>query len=143
MKTPDQRLRLLAEDTEDLTVLSTILQDAVVAVGDLAYERRARRFVAVFSRYRWERGERQRVRAGLTLRGVLAAQLRGIDRRRPADALELLAIRSTDAAGGDAAILLEFAGGSSIRLTVECIDAELRDLGEPWGAAHHPRHALD
>ena len=35
---PPARLRLLAEDADDLTVISAALQDAVAKVGDIACE---------------------------------------------------------------------------------------------------------
>src|SRR5205807_2162181 len=47
-------LRLRAEDAEDLAVISACLQDALVSVRDLAYDRGARRFVFVANRFRWE-----------------------------------------------------------------------------------------
>src|SRR5437764_3732668 len=51
----DGRLRLRAEDAEDLAVISACLQDALVSVRDLAYDREARSFVLVANRFRWER----------------------------------------------------------------------------------------
>ena len=47
-------LRLLAEDEEDLKIISAHVQDAVVRVGDLAYLPKARRFALLLNRYRWE-----------------------------------------------------------------------------------------
>ena len=51
---PDRGLRLRAEDDEDLAVISACLQDALVSVRDLAYDRDARTFVLVANRFRWE-----------------------------------------------------------------------------------------
>ena len=59
-------LRLLAEDPDDLAVVSAALQDAVAKVGDIVFEPRARRLTIVFNRYRWEAGG-QRVRSALQL----------------------------------------------------------------------------
>ncbi|MBF5066143.1 DUF2948 family protein, partial [Salmonella enterica subsp. enterica serovar Istanbul] len=39
-------LKLIAFDSEDLSVISAHLQDAVLTVGDLAYVPKDRRFVA-------------------------------------------------------------------------------------------------
>jgi hypothetical protein len=35
---------------------------------------------------------------------------------------------------------LVLAGGGAIRLTVECIDAELVDMTQPWAARGTPDH---
>jgi hypothetical protein len=36
--------------------------------------------------------------------------------------------------------VLSFSGGGAIRLDVECIDAHLSDLTEPWPAKAKPKH---
>lgn len=51
--TPD-RLKLRAHDLADLAVLSAALQDALVAVGDMAWLPQEHRFVLVANRFRWE-----------------------------------------------------------------------------------------
>ena len=58
-------LRLLAEDAEDLAVISAAMQDAVAKVGEITYEAKARRLTIGFNRYRWETGKSERVRSGL------------------------------------------------------------------------------
>src|SRR5260370_7067427 len=57
---PDQgaALKLRAEDAEDLAVISACLQDALVAVRDLAYAPQERSFLFVANRFRWENGLR-------------------------------------------------------------------------------------
>jgi hypothetical protein len=37
-------------------------------------------------------------------------------------------------------VTLAFAGGGAVRLNVECIEAELRDLGPAWEAKGKPQH---
>ena len=37
-------------------------------------------------------------------------------------------------------VVLQFADGGAIRLKVECIEAELRDLGPVWQAKSKPQH---
>ena len=40
-------------------------------------------------------------------------------------------------------MLLTFSGGVALRLEVECLEAELADLGPAWGAEICPDHFLD
>ena len=49
-------LRLLAEEAEDLEIISAAVQDAVVKAENLNYEARIRRFSLEINRYRWEEG---------------------------------------------------------------------------------------
>lgn len=136
-------LRLLAEDAEDLQVISAALQDAVGKIGDLAYEAKPRRFIAALNRFRWEAVEgarAERVRCALELRGVLAVKSKKLKRGASDAVVQLLAVTFTpgDAPGG--AVTLAFAGGGELRLEVECVDALLADLSGPWPARRRPAH---
>jgi len=133
-------LRLLAQDQEDLAVLSAALQDAVAKVGDIVFEAKARRLTISFNRFRWEAGGRQRVRSALQLGGVLKVQARKIRRDRRDAIVELLAIgfEPEDAPGG--ILTLSFAGGGDLRVGVECLDAVLADISEPWPTPRAPAH---
>ena len=82
---PGDRLRLRAHDADDLQVLSACLQDAILPIGDMTYERAARRFVLVANRFCWERADDRepafdRVNCGVVFDGVSAVRLRRIDR---------------------------------------------------------------
>jgi hypothetical protein len=48
-------LKLIALDEEDLAVLSSLLQDAVVRVADMTYLPGQKRFAAVLNRFDWEK----------------------------------------------------------------------------------------
>ena len=139
-------LRLLAEDAEDLAVISAALQDAIAKVGDIAYEPAARLLTIALNRYRWEdeAGRRggQRVRSALQFGGVLAVKARRL-KRDPKDAVvELLTIdfKPGEAPGGE--VLLSFAGDADLRIAVECLDAVLADVSRPWSTPRAPRHQL-
>lgn len=133
-------LRLLAEDEGDLGVISAALQDAVAKIGDISYEAKARRLTIALNRFRWEADGRQRVRSALQLGGVLSLQSRKIRRDRRDAVVELLAISfdAGDAPGGT--LTLSFAGGGDLRAEVECIDAVLADVSQPWPTPREPTH---
>jgi hypothetical protein len=136
-------LKLLALDSEDLDVISASTQDAIVRVGDMGYARADKRFAMLMNRYAWEEGGKkgQRKRTALHFDRVEAAQTTGINLEAREGALELLAIRflpENDPAG---TIELTFAGGGSVRLTVECLEARMQDLGAAWAAKLKPEHA--
>ncbi len=137
-------LKLRAEDEEDLAVISAILQDALVAVGDIAYLPEEKRFVLVANRFRREPPRAgapqnlERRMSGLRFDAVTGVQRRGIAPREAERLLVLLAIRAE--AGS---LYLDFAGGSSIRLEVERILCHLDDLGEPWPTRWRPRHPVE
>lgn len=133
-------LRLLAQDQDDLAVISAALQDAIAKVGDISYEAKARRLTIAFNRFRWEAGSRQRVRSALQVGGVLALQARKIRRDRRDVVVELLAIGFEAGEPPGGVLTLSFAGGGDLRADVECVDAVLADVSEPWPTPRAPAH---
>lgn len=134
-------LKLAVLDADDLAVVSAHLQDAIVRIGDLAYLPDQRRFALVMRRFDWEApAEPRRRLTGLHFERVLGVRTRGFDRDRPDDVLNLLAVtfEPDDAPSGTAELV--FAGGGSVRLQLECIEAAMKDLGPVWSAESRPAH---
>jgi DUF2948 family protein len=140
-------LRLLAEDEEDLSIVSAHLQDAVMRVGDLAYLPKQHRFAALVNRFCWEgcpEGEKgTRVLAGLHFNSVLKVQSSRVRQDDPNAVIELLAVKFTTDGMAGGTVDLVLAGGGRIQLHVECIDAQLRDLTDPRPAVKRPEHDLE
>ena len=136
-------LRLLAEDEDDLAVISAALQDAVAKVGDIEWDAKGRRFTLALNRYLWETPAGllgNRVRAGLQFGSVLAVKSRNLRRDPPDAVIELLAVRFEPGEAPGGAIRLAFAGGGDVELTVECVDAALADVSAPWPTSSTPAH---
>lgn len=135
-------MKLLAQDADDLTILSARLQDAVAKLGDFAWLPRERRFAGVVNRLTWEEGGKTRVRSGLHFDGVLAVKSQNVKLGAKHAVVSILALRFTPRAVDDPAGVIEIvlAGGGAIRLDVECIDAVLSDMTQPWAAIGTPDH---
>lgn len=141
-------LKLIALDAEDLGVVSAHVQDAVFKVEDMTYQPRARRFATVLNRFDWadslaggsKRRRHRRQRAALRFERVTGAKLQGIDLKVKDRVLVLLAITFEPTTAPAGVLTLVFAGGAAVRLDVECIEAELRDLGAVWVAKSRPDH---
>ncbi len=138
-------LRLMAEDAADLDIMAAAAQDALMRIGDVSYDARARRFAALLNRFRWERagetGPFERVRSALSFEGVLSVKSRKVRLDAPDAVAALLSIGFTpDAEPPGGEVRLVFAGGGEIALEVECLDAVLIDMGEPWRTPRRPDH---
>jgi len=146
----EEPLKLLALDHDDLKILSAHLQDAVLRLADMVYMPSEQHFAAILNRFDWLAAENddgrhsnlRRCRCALRFDRVIRAQVQKIRPGEPFAVGELLAItfEEVDAPGGF--ITLHFAGGGGVRLEVECIEAELRDLGEAWRASTKPTHRV-
>lgn len=136
-------LKLLALDSEDLQVISATTQDAVVRVGDMGYAKADRRFALLMNRFVWEEDGRTRIRkrAALHFDRVNDVQTQGIDLNATEGVLELLAVTFTVTDDPAGTVDLDFAGGGTVRLRVECLEARLADLGAAWAAKAAPAHA--
>jgi hypothetical protein len=138
-------LKLLAEDAADLEIIAAAAQDALVRMGEVSFDSKARRFTATISRFRWETasetGPFERVRAALAFESVLNVKSRRV-RRDAADALA--SILSVDFVPGEeppgGQVRVTLAGGGEIALDVECLDALLMDLGPTWNTPRRPDH---
>lgn len=145
-------LKLVALDQEDLEVISAHLQDAVLRVEDMAYLAEQKRFAAIANRFDWagalKQDERrkssyERRRSALRFDRVLKAQTQNVPIRSKDAVLELLAIHFEAKETPAGHVTLFFAGGAAIKLDVECIEAELQDLGPVWSAKSKPHHVDD
>ena len=140
-------LRLRAEEADDLPVISSCLQDAIARIGDMSYNARLRCFALVLTRFRWELVDELgneggvRVRCGVHFDDVLRVQAQGIDMGDQTGLLPLLAVTCEDADYG-VAILLQFAGGGSLRLEAEAVSCRMSDIDQGWPTPSRPDHNL-
>ena len=139
-------LKLAALDAEDLKVIAAHAQDAVGKVGDIVWRPAEHRLTIELNRYAWEKAGghgKERRRSLLHFARVEAVKSAHIRRDFPDAVVSLLTVRfegrDEDPSGR---IFLEFAGGGSLRLDVECIEASLTDLGAAWATRHQPTHDL-
>ncbi|MET3527958.1 DUF2948 family protein [Phenylobacterium koreense] len=138
--TQPARLRLLAEDADDLNVIAAALQDAVGKIGDISYEPTARRLTLALNRYRWEAKRGERVRAALQLGSVLKVQARKLRRGAKDAVIELLSVSFEPGEAPGGVVTFTFAGGGDLRAEVECLDVVLADVSAPWSTSRRPQH---
>ena len=142
-------LKLAALDEEDLAIISAHIQDAVTKTGELAFRKREKRFAMMLRRFAWEkpkqglfrRGSNERRLAALNFDRVLAVRSTGIDMAKPDEVLALLAVRFVAGDAPSGVIELDFSGGATLKLDVECIEVRLSDLGAAWDTPVRPRHS--
>jgi hypothetical protein len=141
-------LKLIALDQDDIAIVSTHLQDAVVKVADIVWLPGEKRLVLGVNRFDWEAcGEVtpcfQRRRTALRFDRVEALRCRNIDPKAKEAVLNLLAVEYTETDNPAGVVTLIFSGGAALRLEVECLECELADLGPTWTAAARPAHVID
>jgi hypothetical protein len=137
-------LRLLAQDAEDLGVLSAALQDAVAKIGDIRWDAQSRTLTIACNRFRWEAGGKkgERVRSALQFGDVAGVQARNLRRDAKGAVVSLMSIAFEPAEEAPAGlVVLTFAGGGDMRVSVDCLDVALADVSEAWATPRTPGHA--
>jgi hypothetical protein len=138
-------LKLIALDREGLGVISAHVQNTCVKRTDMAWLPQQRRFVVAGMRYDWvgaKSGPAERVASVLRFDRVLKVSHLGLKHMDPDTTLNLLAVafEKTDPPAG--MIILAFADGALVRLEVECVEVELRDMELRRPAQACAGHAL-
>lgn len=136
-------LKLIALDDEDLGILSAHLQDAILRAGDLVFLAKEKRFALAARRFDWEGagiGLSRRRLSALHFDKVSAVRRLNINPNAKDATLSLLAITFAPNEAPAGQVTLQFSGGAAIRLDVDCIEAQLKDLGPMWETASKPGH---
>jgi hypothetical protein len=144
----EQPMKFVALDRDDLEVVSTHLQDALVKVADVMWRPQEKRLVIALDRFDWlsaegTRSELRRCRSALRFERVNCCKCRSVNPHGKDAVLNLLAVEFSETQAPAGVVTLTFSGGGVLRLEVECLEVELADLGPSWPAAGRPIHADD
>jgi Protein of unknown function (DUF2948) len=142
------QLKLVVLDEEDLEVASTHLQDAVAKVADVHWLPQEKRLVLAVNRFDWEsaqsaKPEYRRRRTALRFERVLSCKCRDVNPAGRDAVLNLLDIEFAETNTPSGVVTINFSGGATLRLEVECLEAELLDLGPVWSTAARPVHVIE
>jgi hypothetical protein len=141
-------VKFVALDRDDLEVVSTHLQDALVKVADIMWRPQEKRLIVSLSRFDWLSAERtrpelRRCQSALRFERVNSCKCRCVNPAGKDAVLNLIGVEFTETVPPAGAVTLIVSGGGVLRLEVECLEAELLDLGPSWPAAERPVHVED
>ena len=130
-------LRLIARDEGDLSIVSTMVQDAIAERKEMLFEADKRCFSLLLKRFRWEDSEDaqhqtrdfERVQSVLMVQSATAVKFRGFDNSELDLAFDLIGVSFQNNA-----IILSFSGNGEIAISTECIDVLLTDVSRPYKA---------
>ena len=138
----DRPLNLGAQDTEDLQVISSLTQDAVLTVDDIKWSRAERQLVFLLKRFRWEDVELakqqgrdpERVQSLLVIQNATGLASQGIDRKQLDIVLSLMSLEFSGAEDGVGDLILTFSGDGALKVQIDGLDVALRDVTRPYVA---------
>jgi hypothetical protein len=138
-------LRMIAEDKDDLQVIAACLQDALIPLSSMSYDKEIGHFHLVANRFCWECNPEtldgntyySRVAAGLVFHDVQDIQRKALNLQHNNELVNLLTIHHEE----EGYIYLVFSGGSEIKLKVNKVCCHLRDVDEPYPTMNKPCHS--
>jgi hypothetical protein len=138
----DRPLNLGAEDAEDLQVISSLIQDSVLTVDEINWNRTERQLVFLLKRFRWEDAELakqqgrdpERVKSLLVIQNATGLASQGIDRKQADVILSLMSLEFSGAEDGVGDLILTFSGDGALKVQVDGLDVTLQDVTRPYVA---------
>jgi len=138
----DRPLNLGAQDAEDLQVISSLIQDAVLTVNEINWNRMERQTVFLLKRFRWEDVELakqqgrdpERVKSLLVIQNATGLASHGIDRKQTDAILSLMSLEFSGAEDGVGDMILTFSGDGAMKVQIDGLDITLRDVTRPYVA---------
>ena len=138
-------MRLQATSSDDLKVLSALLQDSIVPIADILYTPSRKQVIMVFQRFRWELTKNaetigkpivyQRCLCGLVIDKVEYMQTQQIDINDRSQFLNFLSFYESSQS-----LDLQFSDSKTIRPSVNSLKLMVKDLGESWPTTQCPKH---
>ena len=145
-----KKLSLIAQNEEDLVVISTLCQDSIIKIANIKWAKKSKRFYLLINRFCWELNDLSKKKSSNMLRinslmsfnSVLSVKSAGIQQNKNTDITSLLTINYNFFNFEKQAIDLIFSGNSQISLNIECIDVFLKDISEPFEGttSKQPKH---
>lgn len=140
-------LRLLAKDLEEIQIISAHLQDGLLPLTSINFDRGAKTFTSLINRFCWEHVDAHpneeryyRVHSGLSFSNVLDMHQRGFDHKHPDRILNLLMITIEKHKNSHDTVHLLFSGDREIRLETQSVHCQLGDIDSPWPTNRRPMH---
>jgi hypothetical protein len=137
----DSALYLGAFTPEDVEVISTILQDGIFCINDLAWLKKKRQVAVLVNRFRWENKSEyieknsapERVKSLLIIDNVLNISSQGIDRSDSSAPLNLLNL-DLKKTKKNIFLTLLLSNFGAIKFELDGIELSIKDVTRPYKA---------
>lgn len=141
-------LKLRGQDSEDVAIIASCLQESTGQLGNMVYQPRRRSFYCLLNRFARERQAEaggdaaESVGCLLYFHCVLGAHRRNLDKLERDDSLCLITLYFHEGEPPGGMVRMLFANEGEICLDVEALDVYLLDIGKPWSSIVKPGDAL-
>jgi len=136
----DKPLNIGAFDKRDLEVISSLIQDSIFPVSELKWFSSADKLALLINRFRWEDKSSaqlqdrkvERVQSLLMISHVKSISSSGFSPNQKDKILSILSTSFDGEDGGSGNILIVLSGNGGIRVEVDALEMNLRDVTMPY-----------
>ena len=147
----DKALNIGAFDKRDLEVVSSLVQDSILPTSEIKWLSNSDKLAILINRFRWEdtklsQGKNlERVRSLLMINHVKNISSSGFSPKQKDRILSILSISFDGVEGGSGSVLIVVSGNGGIRVEVDALEINLRDVTMPYIAPSGlaPEHKND
>ncbi len=148
----EKALNIGAFDKSDLEIISSLLQDSILPASEIQWLPSSNKLAFLVNRFRWEDKEMElsqdkkgeRVQSLLMISHVKSVSSSGFSPKQKDKVLSILSISFDGDDGGFGNVLIILSGYGSIRVGVDVLEINLRDVTMPYIApsGRFPWHEL-
>ena len=136
----DKALNIGAFDQRDLEVMSSLIQDSILPTSEIKWLSNSDKLALLINRFRWEdkssalseRRKLERVRSLLMINHVKNISSGGFSPKQKDKILSILSISFDGDEGGTGTVLILVSGSGGIRVEVDALEINLRDVTIPY-----------
>ena len=149
----EKALNIGAFDQSDLEIVSSFIQDSILPASEIQWLPNSDKLVLLVNRFRWEdkdielsQGKTvERVQSLLMISHVKSVSSSGFSPKQKDKVLSILSISFDGDDGGFGNVLIILSGNGGIRVGVDALEINLRDVTMPYIAPSglSPEHNFD
>ncbi|MAI18491.1 MAG: hypothetical protein CBC71_06415 [Rhodobacteraceae bacterium TMED111] len=149
----DKALNIGAFDKSDLQIVSSLIQDSILPANEIKWLSTSNKLALLINRFRWEDKnlasskdrEVERVQSLLMISHVKSISSSGFSPKQRDQILSILSTSFNGDDGGSGNILFVFSGNAGIRVEVDALEINLRDVTMPYisPSGRSPEHNIE
>ena len=136
----DKALNIGGFDQRDLEVVSSLIQDSIFPTSELKWLTTVNKLALLINRFRWEDKslaqlrdrKAERVQSLLMISHVKSVSSSGFSPKQKNKILSILSTSFDGEDGGSGSILIVLSGNGGIRVEVDALEINLRDVTMPY-----------
>ncbi len=137
----EKALNIGAFDTSDLEIVSSLVQDSILPASEIQWLPNSDKLALLVNRFRWEdkdieelsQGKTvERVQSLLMISHVKSVSSSGFSPKQKDKVLSILSISFDGVDGGFGNVLIILSGNGGIRVGVDALEINLRDVTMPY-----------